>query len=155
MTLDDAWIAAELAVCEGATPPPWHTDGYRFYYDDAKERYPDTTNFRNGTSWGEFKHDDGFHRGDEYFVVHARTGYPLALKALREALEALVEIKRDQGRVCPEFETCRHEACTSSYAAWAIADAALAKLAAPAATRTEQAANRKPSEAPERAEEAT
>ena len=38
---------------------------------------------------------------------------------------ALEEIKRDQGRVCDNYELCRHTSCSSSYSAWAIADKAL------------------------------
>jgi len=38
---------------------------------------------------------------------------------------ALVEVKAAAGAVCLDFETCEHPACTSSYAAWQIADAAL------------------------------
>lgn len=41
--------------------------------------------------------------------------------------KALREIKDEQGQVCGDFELCRHEACRSSYTAWAIADAALRK----------------------------
>jgi uroporphyrinogen decarboxylase len=37
----------------------------------------------------------------------------------------LAEIKRDCGAVCPDFETCDHAACRSSYAVWHIADVAL------------------------------
>jgi len=39
--------------------------------------------------------------------------------------DALLEITREQGKVCRNFEICRHEACRSSYTAWAIADKAL------------------------------
>jgi len=39
---------------------------------------------------------------------------------------ALQAIKDSCGRVCEEFELCAHPACTSSYRAWALADAALA-----------------------------
>lgn len=39
--------------------------------------------------------------------------------------KALEKIKRDYGRVCPNFELCVHAGCASSYAAWAIADEAL------------------------------
>ncbi len=39
---------------------------------------------------------------------------------------ALEDIKRDCGAVCEEFETCNHPACRASYAAWQIADTALA-----------------------------
>lgn len=38
---------------------------------------------------------------------------------------ALQEIVRDQGRVCEEFETCKHDACRSSYTSWQIAATAL------------------------------
>jgi hypothetical protein len=39
--------------------------------------------------------------------------------------KALEQILREGGRVCGEFESCRHEACRSSAAAWFIADGAL------------------------------
>ena len=42
--------------------------------------------------------------------------------------EALQSIKGNQGKVCDEYELCHHRACASSYASWAIADEALAKL---------------------------
>ena len=45
-------------------------------------------------------------------------------------VEALEEIKRDQGYVCQDFELCTHESCRSSYTSWAIADKALAQLEA-------------------------
>lgn len=44
------------------------------------------------------------------------------------ATDALYEIKREQGKVCSNFELCEHAACRSSYASWAIADKALAQL---------------------------
>jgi regulator of replication initiation timing len=44
----------------------------------------------------------------------------------RELRAALQRIKNDEGRVCNQYEICDHVACNSSYAAWAIADAALA-----------------------------
>ena len=47
---------------------------------------------------------------------------PPMIKVLREAL---AKIKSEQGRVCPEFETCKHAACKSSYDSWVIADRAL------------------------------
>jgi hypothetical protein len=39
--------------------------------------------------------------------------------------EALERIKREEGKVCQNFELCSHPACNSSYSAWAIADEAL------------------------------
>ena len=38
--------------------------------------------------------------------------------------KALEDIKKE-GKVCENFDTCKHESCASSYAAWAIADQAL------------------------------
>lgn len=47
-------------------------------------------------------------------------------KTLVQQLQgALREIKQEQGKVCADFELCTHAACNSSYASWAIADAAL------------------------------
>ena len=38
---------------------------------------------------------------------------------------ALKDIRDTQGKVCEQFEICRHTSCTSSHAAWEIADRAL------------------------------
>ena len=51
--------------------------------------------------------------------------YCLAHAAAPKYKAALEEIKRDQGRVCENYELCRHTSCSSSYSAWAIADKAL------------------------------
>lgn len=49
------------------------------------------------------------------------------LVAENDALRAaLTQIRDSEGKVCEEYETCEHASCRSSYAAWAIADAALA-----------------------------
>jgi hypothetical protein len=39
--------------------------------------------------------------------------------------EFLLEIHMNGGKVCPEFETCTHEACRSNVWMWQLADAAL------------------------------
>ena len=39
--------------------------------------------------------------------------------------KALEEIKDTQGKVCNEFEICKHLSCTSSVSSWMIADKAL------------------------------
>lgn len=62
----------------------------------------------------------------------------LAIAQERDALRAHVahlaaalrEIKDRPIQVCAEFETCTHVVCAASYAAFAIADAALAALSA-------------------------
>ena len=51
--------------------------------------------------------------------------YCLTHAAASKYKAALEEIKRDQGRVCENYELCRHISCSSSYSAWAIADKAL------------------------------
>ena len=38
---------------------------------------------------------------------------------------ALRTIKNNYGKVCKDFELCKHESCESSYSAWSIADQAL------------------------------
>jgi hypothetical protein len=40
-------------------------------------------------------------------------------------LAALKKIVTTQGKVCDDFEVCRHKACTSSYCSWEIASRAL------------------------------
>jgi hypothetical protein len=48
------------------------------------------------------------------------------LRADNARLTAALERIRSQcGKVCDDFELCRHRACQSSYEAWSIADAAL------------------------------
>lgn len=39
--------------------------------------------------------------------------------------EILVHLHMHEGKVCPEFETCNHEACSSNYRVWSTIDAAL------------------------------
>jgi len=36
-----------------------------------------------------------------------------------------MEIHMNEGKVCPEFETCKHPACSSNHRVWEMADAAL------------------------------
>ena len=61
-------------------------------------------------------------------LQHVAAGQALADAAHAAASKykaALEEIKRDQARVCENYELCRHTSCSSSYSAWAIADKAL------------------------------
>jgi hypothetical protein len=76
-----------------------------------------------------------YQRGREDQVaadVHTWQAAEQEMEALRQRTEraeaALREIREAQGRVCAEYDTCQHIACQSSYAAWAIADAALAEV---------------------------
>lgn len=49
-----------------------------------------------------------------------------ALKAENAVFRAaLQEIKDRWGMVCPDFETCTHQACRASHAAWEISNKAL------------------------------
>tara|TARA_Y100000310_G_C20698531_1_gene827506 strand:+ start:5228 stop:5473 length:246 start_codon:yes stop_codon:yes gene_type:complete len=38
------------------------------------------------------------------------------------ALGALRLIRQKYGKVCPEFEICKHESCRSSVSSWFVAD---------------------------------
>lgn len=53
------------------------------------------------------------------------------LECTQAVVEAVREIKDREGKVCDNYDTCTHTSCQSSYAAWAIADNALAALGAP------------------------
>lgn len=46
--------------------------------------------------------------------------------------KALERIQKECGKVCKQYEICEHEACQSSYNAWAIADEALGETTYPA-----------------------
>lgn len=65
-------------------------------------------------------------RANCQFIAHARDDMPRLVAEVERLRAALETIRRDHGQVCAEFETCDHPACNASYAAWAIADAALA-----------------------------
>lgn len=47
---------------------------------------------------------------------------------LEVAIRALREIRDHQGRVCSNFELCKHVSCTSSYISWSIAEKALRNI---------------------------
>jgi len=69
-----------------------------------------------------------FDRANGRLAEKALLAHDAALRAeLDRVRTALEEIKEKEGRVCEEFELCRHVACASSYAAWQIADAAFAQ----------------------------
>ena len=69
------------------------------------------------------------HRFDAHTRGRASTGAD-APPPLDVAVAALQQIKDEEGKVCDQYEICEHRACQSSYGAWAIADAALARLRA-------------------------
>ena len=60
--------------------------------------------------------------------LHPRCTDAPAPQALDVAVTALLQIKREEGKVCDQYEICEHRSCQSSYGAWAIADRALARL---------------------------
>ena len=51
-----------------------------------------------------------------------------ALQILTTAVDALKEIRDNEGKVCDNFELCDHRACRSSYSSWYIADKALKEI---------------------------
>lgn len=79
----------------------------------------------------------GAHAEVSIWVHHALTGtltmqpeeaerFRALLEGAKQAEMALREIREQQGKVCEGYDLCTHTACASSYASWAIADAALA-----------------------------
>lgn len=52
-------------------------------------------------------------------------GYMEVCKERDRYRRALEDIRRLEGKVCPEYEVCEHIGCQSSYGAWSIADGAL------------------------------
>lgn len=61
---------------------------------------------------------------DIALIVHAVNHLP----DYEAAVDALEQIRTQEGNVCDQYEICEHVACQSSYGAWAIADAALRRL---------------------------
>lgn len=59
-------------------------------------------------------------------VKQLATAY-LALLDERDRYREALETIRGYGVVCADFETCAHASCRDSYAAWAVADVALAQ----------------------------
>ena len=51
-----------------------------------------------------------------------------ALRKLHVATTALIQIRKEEGKVCDNFELCNHRACRSSYSSWYIANEALKKI---------------------------
>jgi hypothetical protein len=41
---------------------------------------------------------------------------------------ALESISNHEGKVCVNFDTCKHKGCNSSYASWSIADETLKEI---------------------------
>ena len=67
-------------------------------------------------------------------IKNERTGLDLLcdICRLKNQLEiakhALQNIKDEEGKVCAEFEICKHVSCTSSCSSWFIAEKALKEL---------------------------
>jgi len=61
----------------------------------------------------------GCHGVWETYMLYA------AMRAVGDLKAALMDIRNNQGRVCEEFELCKHASCASSVAAWFIADRVL------------------------------
>lgn len=94
----DGEIAAALALCEAATPGPWEP----------------CTQFQEGRGWLAIgpqtetgAHDDC--EADAFFIAAARTGWPAALLALREARRRLAEEERQHGQEEAHIHTMAKE----------------------------------------------
>lgn len=46
----------------------------------------------------------------------------------RRMITALEGVAHHEGKVCVNFDTCKHKGCNSSYASWSIADEALKEI---------------------------
>ena len=79
----------------------------------------------NAPGYGEAQEKSiaAYSKYQELLVMHPET-----ILALITCAEALKQIKQEGGRVCDDFELCKHIACQSSYSSWMIADTALAQL---------------------------
>lgn len=98
---DNAWLAQQHAAYEADPVIAW-----------VPAEYGDTAT--------------GRHAADAEFIGCSRTDVPALLTEVERLRAALQRIKDNEGKVCAEFELCRHVACQSSVAAWMIADATLA-----------------------------
>jgi len=102
-----AWARDEQAKCHAAEDARVAARSELAYREQDVERLQADVN-----AW---KHDM-----EGLLLDHKQQGRELCrLKA------ALREIKDKQGKVCSEFELCRHVACQSSVTSWMIADQAL------------------------------
>lgn len=122
-------------VCEEATAGPWHHD-YQPQGPSGSKCYRDQVLSADGVvicqrPYGAFRGPGKAARNaeirDARFIAMAREMVPALLDEVGRLRAALSEIWSQHGNVCPEYETCDHTSCQSSYAAWAIADRALRK----------------------------
>lgn len=171
----DAWISAELEVCEGATEGPWVSNKHPFEHDwiRQKEWSPCGDPAHNDCAIAQTvhtvavslrSHDDA--TANAIFIANARDGYPKALLALREARER-EKVLREALEFYANRKSWEHveghnlgNGALLSVAAIDESDteedepiiggkrarAALAATDAHAQKRTEEAANQKPSE---------
>lgn len=80
-------IDAELALADKATPGPWTNDGTRhLWHKWSKEKAAADPNGYEG----EHITLGRFNEGDFSFITASRTGYPLALQCLRDALNSIL-----------------------------------------------------------------
>lgn len=64
--------------------------------------------------------------GSEHVVIAGLLGHiEEQARAIERYRGALTTIHSMYGHVCEGYEVCDHQSCTSSYAAWALADHAL------------------------------
>lgn len=97
---------------------------------DAVRRLLGAYSFKGITSYGQltFEEKELVTEAEFQEIVAWLRPPPEPPTALDIAKTALVTITEKHGRVCGEFELCKHIACNDSHAAWEIADEALSKM---------------------------
>jgi len=75
-----------------------------------------------------------FEHGDKILMAHKEFGELVRLNRAnmiklvsdnRILLQAVSNIRKNEGRVCEGYEMCEHNSCGSSYNSWAIASKAI------------------------------
>jgi len=85
----EAIIAASRAVCEAATPPPWHHGKRSMLFNRVSHNLYDGNDCDITDSAADMAPDDAD------FCVHARTMLPRCLEALEYAKSALGEMYKE------------------------------------------------------------
>jgi hypothetical protein len=127
MTDDD--LAAIAAAEAAATPGDWRPRNQSYQcHVDVCLRDSLYTSYSGYSRWISVLGPALEHEAcvaNAAFIAGSLVWVPQLLPEVGRLRAALERIREHEGRVCPEFETCRHMACLSSHASLEIADAAL------------------------------
>jgi hypothetical protein len=110
-------------LLEQATPLPWRASETTIWSENRPDDPTDWSGDAVAYTAQDKELEDGTY-ATAALIVYAVNRLP----DYEAAVDALEKIKSEEGKVCDQYEMCEHRACQSSYGAWAIADAALARL---------------------------